>query len=709
MSVRIALAGNPNSGKTSLFNRLTGSTQYVGNWPGVTVEKKDGRLKGYPDVILVDLPGIYSLSPYSPEEVVARDFLTAGRPDAVINLVDATNIERNLYLTTQLIETGIPVVIALNMIDVVRKRGDRIDAEKLSRALGVPVVETSALKGDGLTRVAALAVEAAQYPVQAVQALSFSDTVETALHALSGILAGRVPEPLVRFYAVKLFERDPAAMEKLSLDASALQRAAKIISQAESSLTDDAESSIINERYESVGRLVASCVFKQNEKDSVTEKIDRIVTNRYLALPIFAAIMWLIYTLSVSSVGAVLTGWVGDVLFGTWITGWADAGLTAAGAEPWLYSLIIDGIIGGVGGVLSFVPQMFILFFFLSVLEDTGYMARVAFMMDRIFRRFGLSGKSFIPLLISSGCGVPGIMASRTIESDRDRRMTMIVTTFIPCSAKLPMIALISGALFRGVSWVAPTVYLISILAVVLSGLILKRTRLFAGSEAPFVMELPPYRLPSASMVARHVWERGKAFIVKAGTVIFLACGLIWFSSSFGWDLRLTDAGDSMLSSMGAFLAPIFAPLGFGFWQASVASLTGLAAKENVVGVFGVLLGLNEEALQGGVAGLFTPVSAFAFLVFNLLCAPCFAAIAAIRREMGSLKWTFIAVGYQTALAYGAAFVIYQLGGVLFLGSPFGPGAALAAALLLGVTALLFGGTRPGKPLVAAKAFQKEG
>lgn len=705
MSIKIALAGNPNCGKTTMFNDLTGSSQYVGNWPGVTVEKKEGKLRDHKDVRMVDLPGIYSLSPYTLEEVVSRDFLLGERPDAIINIVDATNIERNLYLTTQLAEAGIPMVIALNMMDIVKKSGDRIDAQKLAAAFGCPVVETSALKGVGSMEVANRAIMLAQKGAHTPPQHNFSRVVEDALEAIGDQISQQVKPELMRWYTIKLFERDEKVEDYFPLSSDIKQRIDDIIADCEKQLDDDSESIITNERYEYIRQLIQNCVHKKRPGMTLSDKIDRVVTNRWLALPIFAAVMWLVYYVSVTSLGTIVTDWTNDVLFGGYITEWATAGLAAVGAAPWLEGLIVDGIIGGVGAVLGFVPQMFILFFFLSILEDCGYMARVAFIMDRIFRKFGLSGKSFIPMLISSGCGVPGIMATRTIENEKDRKMTIMVTTFIPCGAKLPIIALIAGALFPEASWVAPSMYFLGIAMVILSGIILKKTRLFAGDPAPFVMELPQYHFPAPKGVFIHMWERGKAFIIKAGTVIFVACGVIWFLSSFGFangNFGMVEESQSLLAAVGSFIAPIFAPLGFGTWQAAVATVTGLVAKENVVSTFGVLFGLGEATeedpmLLQSVAGMFTMVSAYSFMVFNMLCAPCFAAIGAIKREMGGWKWTGITLAYQTGLAYVMAFIINQLGSVIFLGKGFGMGAVLGCVCIIAILWLMFRSYNPNR------------
>lgn len=690
MAIKIALAGNPNCGKTTMFNQLTGSTQYVGNWPGVTVEKKEGKLKGHKDVTIVDLPGIYSLSPYTLEEVVARDFLIGEKPDAVINLVDGSNIERNLYLTTQLMEARVPVVIALNMMDLVAKSGDTIDAAKLAATLGCEVVETSALKGMGLKEVSEKAIAAANGKVAAKPVSVFSKPVETALAEIASLL----PEQLAhnpRWYAVKLYERDEKVLEQTALSADVLMRIEDIIVKSETALDDDAESIVTNERYEYITEVVKTCCRKKKRALSSSDKIDRIVTNRWLALPIFATVMFVVYYVSVTSLGTLVTDWANDTLFGDIIAGNVTIWLENVGAAPWLVGLIVDGIIGGVGAVLGFVPQMFILFFFLSILEDCGYMARVAFIMDRIFRRFGLSGKSFIPMLISSGCGVPGIMATRTIENEKDRRMTIMLTTFVPCGAKLPIIALIAGAFFPSAWWVAPSAYFLGVGMIILSGIILKKSSLFGGDPAPFVMELPQYHLPSIKGVLLHVWERGKAFVVKAFTVIFVACGIIWFLSNFGWNMQMVEnSADSMLATLGGIVAPLFAPLGFGTWQGAVATISALVAKENAVAAFGVLFGLAEAAeddptLLAGIATMFTAVSGYAFLAFNLFNPPCFAAIGAMKREIGGWKWTGIAIAYQTLLAYVVAFIINQLGSVLFLGTGFNVLTALSILFIGGI------------------------
>lgn len=700
--MKMALAGNPNCGKTTMFNDLTGSSQYVGNWPGVTVEKKEGKLRGNKEITITDLPGVYSLSPYTLEEVVSRDYLVGERPDAILNLVDATNLERNLYLTTQILELGIPTVVALNMIDLVQKNGDKIDVMKLSQELGCEVVETSALKGTGSLQAAQKAAALANRKQGIAPRRIFSEPVEQAIGEVQSLCEGSVPRHMERWFAIKLFERDERVLASLPLSDSAKTRLEAITKAAETALDDDAESIITNERYDYIGKLIGHCIHRKARGLTTSDQIDRIVTNRWLALPIFAAVMFIVYFVSVSWLGTIVTDWTNDTLFGAWIQPAVGVWLEQIGAAGWLNGLIVDGIIGGVGAVLGFVPQMFVLFFFLSILEDCGYMARVAFIMDRIFRKFGLSGKSFIPMLISSGCGVPGIMATKTIENDKDRRMTIMTTTFIPCGAKLPVIALIGGAMFPGIVWMAPAMYFLGILAVIFSGVVLKKTRMFAGDPAPFVMELPQYHLPAPKGVLLHMWERGKAFIIKAGTVIFVACGLIWFLSNFGFTSEgfgMVSETDSMLAAIGGFLAPVFAPLGFGNWQAAVATVSGLVAKENVVGTFGVLFGLGADIAEDD-AGLLAQISAMfpyaaaalSFLVFNLLCAPCFAAIGAIRREMASAKWTWFAIGYQTVLAYAAALVINQIGGLLTGGVTFGVGVVIA---FLVVAAMLFLLLRP--------------
>lgn len=680
MSITIALAGNPNSGKTTLFNALTGSNQFVGNWPGVTVEKKEGKIKGYKDVNLMDLPGIYSLSPYTLEEVVARNYLIQERPDAIINIVDGTNLERNLYLTTQLMELGIPVIMAINMMDIVTKNGDKINIKKLSMELGCKVVEISALKSTGIKEVVELAIAVANSKRINLPVYRFDQIIESELEKIKEMLPNNIVEEQKRFYAIKLFERD----DKITGLISKTPDIETIITKIEEKFDDDAESIITNERYQFITSIIDDC-YQRNGKEqlSVSDKIDRIVTNRWLALPIFALIMYIVYYISVSTVGTWATDWANDGVFGD---GWSLFGmaipsvpslieslLVSLGTAGWLNGLILDGIVAGVGAVLGFVPQMLVLFFFLAILESCGYMARVAFIMDRIFRKFGLSGKSFIPMLIGTGCGVPGIMASRTIENDRDRKMTIMTTTFIPCGAKLPIIALIAGALFSGASWVAPTAYFIGIGAIVTSGIILKKTRRFAGEPAPFVMELPAYHMPTFLNVLRSMWERGWSFIKKAGTIIMLSTILVWFTSYFGFVdgkfimLEETQLDQSILASLGNAIAWLFTPLGWGDWKAAVAALTGLVAKENVVGTFGILYGFAEVAedgveIWGTLALSYTQIAAFSFLIFNLLCAPCFAAMGAIKREMNNGKWTAFAIIYQTVFAYLVAFCVYQIG-----------------------------------------------
>ncbi|MFR6344185.1 MAG: ferrous iron transport protein B [Christensenellales bacterium] len=798
MKIRIALAGNPNSGKTTLFNALTGSNQFVGNWPGVTVEKKEGKLKKHEDVTITDLPGIYSLSPYTLEEVVARNYLIQERPDAILNIVDGTNLERNLYLTTQLTELGIPVVVAINMMDVVKKNGDKINIEELSRQLGCKVVEISALKGTGVMAAAEEAIKAVSEDTVVPQH-SFSGVVEHAIAHIEEAAVHTMPAEQQRWYAIKIFERDEKVMEQLKLDPTVMGHIEQDIAAAEKELDDDAESIITNERYVYISSILKSSYTKKNKgKLSTSDKIDKVVTNRWLALPIFAVVMFIVYFVSVTTVGGWATDWANDGVFGdgwhlfgigssayeeaaeeyvvpgaiveafesaaeeagvdpaeatdltttavlydddgnveeeipvtfasyqeaaaveepdpadygVWVPGvpvLVENGLDAIGCADWLKGLILDGIVAGVGAVLGFVPQMLVLFLFLAFLESCGYMARIAFVMDRIFRKFGLSGKSFIPMLIGTGCGVPGIMASRTIENDRDRKMTIMTTTFIPCGAKLPIIALISGALFGGAWWVAPSAYFVGIAAIVISGIILKKTKMFAGDPAPFVMELPAYHWPTVGNVLRSMWERGWSFIKKAGTIILLATILVWFTSSFGWadgSFGMVDMNDSILAAIGNAVAWLFNPLGWGNWQSAVASVTGLIAKENVVGTFGVLFGGMEEVAENGwqiwsnMQASFTPLSAYSFLIFNLLCAPCFAAIGAIKREMNSAKWTWFAIGYQCVFAYASAFVVYQLG-MLFTGAGNVLGSIIAFAIVAFALYMLF---RPYKESETLKA-----
>lgn len=711
MSIVIALAGNPNSGKTTLFNALTGANQFVGNWPGVTVEKKEGRLKGHRDVVVTDLPGIYSLSPYTLEEVVTRNYLIDERPAAILNIIDGTNMERNLFLTTQLMELGIPLVAAVNMMDVVDRSGDKIDIARLSKELGCPVYEISALKGTGIQAAAQAAVDAAG-GAKPIPQHSFSGGVEHALAHIEEYALHSLPDEQQRWFAIKLFERDGKIIEKLNLSDEMLGHIDGDIKACEEELEDDSESIVTTERYRYIDSIIKDCVkIKRKGKLTTSDKIDRVVTNRWLALPIFAAVMFIVYFVSVSTVGAWATDWANDGVFGegwqlgrAWVPGvpvLIERLLTAVNCADWLQRLILNGIVAGVGAVLGFVPQMFILFAFLAFLEACGYMARIAFIMDRIFRRFGLSGKSFIPILIGTGCGVPGIMASRTIESDRDRKMTIIITTFIPCSAKLPVIALIAGAVFGGAWWVAFSAYFVGMAAIICSGIILKKTRLFSGDAAPFVMELPAYHWPTAVNVLRSVWERGWSFIKKAGTIILLATIFVWFTSNFGWDggkFGMVDMRVSMLARAGSVIAPIFAPLGWGHWQAAVATITGLIAKENVVGTFGILYGFAEVAEDGqevwsALAASFTALGAYSFLMFNLLCAPCFAAMGAIRREMNNWRWFFIAVGYQCGFAYIVALAMYQMGRLVTGG---GAGIATAAAALVIVAGVYLLARKPG-------------
>ena len=694
MGVKIALACNPNCGKTTLFNALTGSNQFVGNWPGVTVEKKEGKLKGQKEVMIMDLPGIYSLSPYTLEEVVARNYLITERPDAILNIVDGTNLERNLYLSTQLLELGIPVVMAVNMMDVVRKSGDELHLQRLAEKLGCEIAPISALKGDGIWDAAKKAVKAAQEKKAAIPVREFSPKVEGIMQEIEARLTD-VPEEQKRFYAVKLFEGDDKIREMLDQAPDV----SEITARAEKDMEDDAESIITNERYQYITSVIDGCLNKAGKgKLTVSDKIDRIVTNRWLALPIFAAVMWAVYYISVTTVGTIATDWTNDVLFGEIIPPAIEKVLVSVSCADWLQGLILDGIVAGVGAVLGFVPQMLVLFIFLAFLEACGYMARIAFIMDRIFRKFGLSGKSFIPMLIGTGCGVPGIMASRTIENDRDRKMTIMTTTFIPCGAKLPIIALIAGALFDGASWVAPSAYFVGIAAIICSGIILKKTKLFAGDPAPFVMELPAYHLPTVGNVLRSMWERGWSFIKKAGTVILLSTIFIWFTSSFGivdGQFGMVDSlSDGFLANIGRAFAWLFIPLGWGDWQAAVAAITGLVAKENVVGTFGILYGFGEVAedgteIWGTLAASMTAFSAYSFLVFNLLCAPCFAAIGAIKREMNNAKWTWFAIGYQCIFAYAVSLCVYQFG-MLFTGKALGIGTAAAFLVLIGFLYLLF-------------------
>ena len=710
MDIKIALAGNPNCGKTTLFNALTGSNQYVGNWPGVTVEKKEGRLKGRKDVVIQDLPGIYSLSPYTLEEVVARNYLVGERPDAILNIVDGTNIERNLYLTTQLIELGIPVVVAVNMIDLVRKNGDQIDLAKLGEALGCEVVEMSALKGEGAADAAQKAVSAATVKRSRELPHVFTGSVEHALAHIEESLAGKVDDGYLRWYAIKVFERDEKVLESLQLDDTLAQHLEQHILDCEQELDDDAESIITNQRYAYISRVVAKAVKKKAVAGSlsVSDQIDRIVTNRILALPIFACVMFCIYAIAMGgfpfSIGTMGTDWANNILFGEWVPGLVDSALGSLGVSGWLYGLIQDGIVAGVGAVLGFVPQMLVLFFLLAILEDIGYMARVAFIMDRIFRRFGLSGKSFIPMLVATGCGVPGIMASRTIEQDRDRKMTIMTTGFIPCGAKMPIIGLFAGAVFGESPWVATSAFFIGIAAVVLSGIMLKKFRAFAGEPAPFVMELPAYHTPSMGNVLRATWERGFSFIKRAGTIILLSSIVLWFLQGYGVVdgalQAVEDNNDSLLAVIGNAVAWIFAPLGWVgdmAWKATVATITGLIAKEEVVNTFGVLYhyagsaDLLEDShdIWAAIGADFGAMSAYSFMIFNLLCAPCFAALGAIKREMNNPKWTLAAIGYMCLFAYISSMIVFQLGGLITGEAVFGIGTIAAVVLLAGIVYLL--------------------
>ena len=717
MRVKIALAGNPNSGKTTLFNALTGSNQFVGNWPGVTVEKKEGKIKGYTtkgeEAILVDLPGIYSLSPYTLEEVVSRNFLIGEKPDAIINIIDGTNLERNLYLTTQLTEIGIPVIIAVNMMDLVRKNGEELDIDRLSKDTGCKVVEISALKGEGIDQLIRRAVAIAKSGKNVQPAHKFEGCVEHAIAHIEEAISGHVDESMERWYAVKLFERDEKVRESLNLAKELLDHIEEDVVSCEKEMEDDAESIITGERYNYIGSMIEDCYKKRVKKQmSVSDKIDSVVTNRFFALPIFAAVMFIVYYVSVTTVGTILTDWTNDTLFGEWIIPAAQTGLESIGCADWLTGLLVDGIVSGVGAVLGFVPQMLVLFLFLAFLEGCGYMARIAFIMDRIFRKFGLSGKSFIPMLIGTGCGVPGVMASRTIENDRDRKMTIMTTTFIPCGAKLPIIALIAGALFDGAAWVAPSAYFVGIAAIICSGIILKKTKMFAGDPAPFVMELPAYHLPTVGNVLRSTWERGWSFIKKAGTIILLSTIVIWFAQSFGFESgsfgMVEDMNHSILAALGSAIAWIFTPLGWGDWKAAVAAITGLVAKENVVGTFGILYGFGEVAedgaeIWGSLAGSMTAVAAYSFLIFNLLCAPCFAAMGAIKREMNNVKWFWFAIGYQTILAYAASLCVYQVGTLITAGT-FGIGTVVAFIIIVGFLYLLFRPYKESQSLTVPKS-----
>ena len=726
MAVKIALAGNPNCGKTTLFNALTGSNQFVGNWPGVTVEKKEGKLKGHKDVTIMDLPGIYSLSPYTLEEVVARNYLIGERPDAIINIVDGTNIERNLYLSTQIMELGIPVIMAVNMVDILEKTGEKVHIDKLSQKLGCEVVEISALKGTGITKAAEKAVALAQQKGAVTPVHEFSKEVEDVIHEVEAKLGSSVDEAQKRFFAIKLLERD----DKIGEQMKSIPDVSYEIKKLEDAFDDDTESIITNERYVYISSIIGECVTKpkNSQKLSTSDKIDRVVTNRWAAIPIFAVVMFLVYYVSVTTVGAILTDWTNDTLFGEWIIPGAQSLLENAGCAAWLTGLIVDGIISGVGAVLGFVPQMLVLFLFLAFLESCGYMARVAFIMDRIFRKFGLSGKSFIPMLIGSGCGVPGVMASRTIENDRDRKMTVMTTTFIPCGAKLPIIALIAGAFFDNAGWVAWSAYFVGVAAIVCSGIILKKTKMFAGDPAPFVMELPAYHWPTVGNVLRSMWERGWSFIKKAGTIITLSTIILWFLMNFGWadgSFGMLDFGDlegaaleaaqaeCILAKIGSAIAWIFTPLGWtqggNGWKMAVAAVSGLIAKENVVATFGMLFGFAEVAedgaeFWGNLASVMTPIAAYGYLVFNLLCAPCFAAMGAIKREMNNTKWFWFAIGYQTVLAYIVAFCIYQIGSV-FTGNIHVVGLIIALLFVAGFIYLL---VRPYKESDTLKVDMKK-
>ena len=700
MSIKIALAGNPNCGKTTLFNALTGSNQFVGNWPGVTVEKKEGKLKGHKDVTIMDLPGIYSLSPYTLEEVVARNYLINEMPDAIINIVDGTNLERNLYLSTQIMELGIPVVMAINMMDLVQKSGNKIHIDKLSKKLGCEVVEISALKGTGIMKAAEKAISAAQSKKKTVPVHEFAQDVEDAIKSVENKLTGTVAEAQKRFFAIKLIEKDDKIVEQMK----SVPDVSYEVKALEDKFDDDTESIITNERYVYISSIIGQCYTKSStgKKLTTSDKIDRIVTNRWLALPIFAVVMWVVYYVSVTTVGTIVTDWTNDVLFGEIIPPAVESALEAVNCAAWLQGLILDGIVAGVGAVLGFVPQMLVLFLFLAFLESCGYMARVAFIMDRIFRKFGLSGKSFIPMLIGSGCGVPGVMASRTIENDRDRKMTIMTTTFVPCGAKLPIIAMIAGAFFNNSGWVATSCYFVGIAAIICSGIILKKTKMFAGEPAPFVMELPAYHWPTVGNILRSMWERGWSFIKKAGTIILLSTIVLWFLMGFGWEGgsfgMVEELNNSILAKIGSAIAWIFAPLGWTKagegWKMAVAAVTGLIAKENVVATFGMLFGFAEVAedgaeIWGNLAQVMTPIAAYGFLVFNLLCAPCFAAMGAIKREMNNAKWFWFAIGYQCGLAYVVSLCIYQIG-TLLTGGGFGIGTVVAFVLVAAFLYLLF-------------------
>ena len=725
MAIKLALAGNPNCGKTTMFNDLTGANQYVGNWPGVTVEKKEGKLRGHKDVVVTDLPGIYSLSPYTLEEVVTRDYIMNEHPSVIMNLVDGSNIERNLYLTTQITEMGIPVVIALNMMDVVRKNGDRIDTQKLAAALGCEVVETSAVKGEGSKRAADRAVQMAQEGRRTLPKHIFVPMVEEALDRIQSLTAELVPAEKARWYAVKLFERDGRVLDQLKLSAETAGKIEKAIAACEKAMDDDSESIITNERYQYVAKVVKNCVHKNRTRMTSSDKIDRIVTNRILALPIFAVVMFAIYGIAMGgysfSIGTMGTDWANDVLFGEIVPGAVDAFLGTLGVSGWLYGLIQDGIVAGVGAVLGFVPQMLVLFLLLAILEDVGYMARVAFIMDRIFRKFGLSGKSFIPMLVATGCGVPGIMASRTIEQDRDRKITIMTTGFIPCGAKMPIIGLFAGAVFGNSPWVATSAFFIGIAAVIISGVMLKKFKIFAGEPAPFVMELPAYHAPSPGNVLRATWERGWSFIKRAGTIILLSSMILWFLQGYGVVegvfQAVEDNSDSLLALIGNGIAWIFAPLGWVgdmAWKATVATITGLIAKEEVVNTFGVLYQYAGQAdlledshdIWAAIGADFGVMSAYSFMVFNLLCAPCFAAMGAIRREMNNARWTMGAIGYMCLFAYVTSMIVFQLGGLITGEASFGLGTVVAAVLLAGIFYLLFRRGYQGEDIIRMSAVE---
>lgn len=694
MNIKIALVGNPNSGKTTMFNALTGSSQFVGNWPGVTVEKKTGKLKGHNNVEIVDLPGIYSLSPYTLEEVISRNYIIDEKPDAIINIVDSTNLERNLYLTTQLLEIGIPVVMALNMADMLRKKGDVIDMEKLGSKFGCEVIETSAANGEGCEKAATAAIKLAKNKTNKLVNLIYSNEVENALASINDLLPNEIVNK--RWFTIKLFEKDEKIIEKLNLSDDKIKIIKDVVENCEANLGEDSESIITSERYKAIDNIKKDIFKKKTDsKHTTSDKIDNILTNKYLGLPIFAIIMFLVYYISISTVGTMMTDWVNDSLFGNILPPIVENFLVSIGTAEWLNSLILEGIIGGVGSVLGFLPQMLVLFTLLAILEACGYMSRIAFLMDRIFSKFGLSGKSIIPMLVGSGCSVPGIMASRTIESESDRRITVITTSFIPCSAKLPIIALIAGALFNDSMLIAPAAYFIGVAAIIISGIILKKTSGFAGDQTPFVMELPQYQVPRVKDILKRVFDQGKHFIIKAGTIIFLASGLIWFLKTFSWTFEMVYTNDSILESIGRLIAPIFTPIGFGNWESAVATLTGLVAKENVLSTFGVLFNTAGEVSENGLEiwsnmqSIFTPLSAFSFLIFNLICVPCFAAVGAIRREMGSAKWTWFAIGYQTLFAYSLSLIIYQLG--MFIGGHgFSIGTAVALAVLAFLLYMLF-------------------